>query len=149
MDLTRSSDFAPEVDELAEGVSAEFRERKRVARARLFELLGNLDSNNEEFEVLAVERTADRKGCRDTRRFDDANSAHPSPYQSDQKVLITLEIEVYDWDLPKDFIKEVTELEIMEDNVKAQVAIAESKKRIAAEQARIDQLTKNLRTIEA
>lgn len=144
MDLTTTSDFPPEADELAEGASAEFHERKQRARERLFDLLKKPDA--EDFAVLAVERTADRKGCRDTRRFNDENSEHPSPYQSDKKVLITLEIEVYDWDLPSDFIREIAELEIMEDNVKAQIAIAESKKRIAAEQARIDQLTKKLRT---
>ncbi|QGJ94996.1 hypothetical protein SEA_REDWATTLEHOG_138 [Gordonia phage RedWattleHog] len=142
VELTRAHDLSARdgVDAAVADAISMLRDAKKAMRSRTLAELMRLEESSAEFGTFSVVRTADRKGYRDPRSFNDERS----PYQDDQKVLITIEIEVEDWDLTDGFVTHAAELERTEEALQAQVEIAEAQRVIAEQQERIARLAKKV-----
>lgn len=108
------------------------------ARARVLDILAELNTAWHSFETFEVVRTYDRKGYRNASTFIDPNAAG----YGDLKTRITLVLEIDESENASlsTLVDELTEAQLAEARVAAVKELEASQAAAAAAQARLDQL---------
>ncbi|WP_032373232.1 hypothetical protein [Rhodococcoides fascians] len=108
------------------------------ARARVLDILAELNTAWHSFDTFEVARTYNRKGYRNATTFIDPNAAG----YGDMKTRITVVLEIDESENPalSTLVEELTETELAEARVAALKELEASQAAAAAAQVRLDQL---------